>query len=213
MTVIKSHGKALPDGMTDDLLMEINKEASKRMIALVAPGVELSHREDLLKLSMGRMFDSVVQRMRQCAEGESKHQMYMYSGHDTTVMPLLATLGQDVSTWPPYVSNVIFELWESQTTDGKKQDYVKVLVNGKEVELPNMLPGMLCSLHATTCYEVYVQQFVGRLYQNALLQGPSGHTWICLQAQLGTLTSALQSCWSCIDIIVALPIVHMFLIY
>ena len=143
MTVIKSHGKTLPKGMTEDLLMEVNKEASKRMIALVAPGVELSHKEELLKLSMGRMFDSVVQRMRQCADGQPKHQMYLYSGHDTTIMPLLATLGQDVSTWPPYVSNVVFELWESQTPDGKKQEYVKVLVNGKEVELPNMLPGML----------------------------------------------------------------------
>lgn len=128
--------------------MEINKEASKRMIALVAPGVELSHREELLKLSMGRMFDSVVQRMRQCADGQPKHQMYMYSGHDTTIMPLLATLGQDVSTWPAYVSNVVFELWESQTPDGKKQDYVKVLVNGKEVELPDMLPGMLFCVDA-----------------------------------------------------------------
>ncbi len=140
MTVIKSHNKQVPEGMTEDLLMDINKEASKRMIALVAPGVELSHREELLKLSMGRMFDSVVQRMRQCADGESKHQMYMYSGHDTTIMPLLATLGQDITTWPPYVSNVIFEMWESQK-DGKKQEYVKVLVNGKEVDLPDMLPG------------------------------------------------------------------------
>lgn len=159
MTVIKSHGKPLPEGMTEDLLMEVNKEASKRMIALVAPGVELSHREELLKLSMGRMFDSVVQRMRQCADGQFKHQMYMYSGHDTTIMPLLATLGQDVTTWPPYVSNVVFELWESATSDGKKQQYVKVLVNGKEVELPNMLPGTQIhhcaekSLHKSMCFE------------------------------------------------------------
>ena len=141
MTVIKSHGKALPEGMTEELLMDINTEASRRMFAIVAPGIEHGHREELLKLSMGRMFDSVVQRMRQCANGESKHQMYMYSGHDTTIMPLLATLGQDVSTWPPYVSNVIFEMWESHT-DGKRQEYVKVLVNGKEVDLPDMLPGM-----------------------------------------------------------------------
>ena len=149
MTVIKSHGKTLPEGMTEDLLMEVNNEASKRMIALVAPGNELNHREELLKLSMGRMFDSVVQRMCQCADGQPKHQMYMYSGHDTTIMPLLATLGQDVTTWPPYVSNVVFELWESNTSDGKKQQYVKVLVNGKEVELPNMLPGTHCHLNAT----------------------------------------------------------------
>ena len=134
MTVIKSHGKRLPEGMTEDLLTEINKEASKRMLALVAPGVEL------LKLSMGRMFDSVVQHMLQCASGEAKHQMYMYSGHDTTIMPLLATLGQDVTVWPPYVSNVIFEMWEGQES-GKKQQYVRVLVNGKEIDLPNMQPG------------------------------------------------------------------------
>ena len=147
MTVIKTHGKTLPDGMTEDLLLAINKEASKRMLALVAPGVELSHREELLKLSMGRMFDSVVQRMSACADGQPKHQMYMYSGHDTTIMPLLATLGQDVTTWPPYVSNVIFELWESRK-DGKTQDFVRVLVNGKEVDLPNMLPGMCAFLLA-----------------------------------------------------------------
>ena len=140
MTVIKSHGKQLPDGMTEDLLMEVNKEAAKRMIALVAPGIELSHREELLTLSMGRMFDSVVQRMLQCASGQAKHQVYMYSGHDTTIMPLLATLGQDVTVWPPYVSNVIFEMWESQGS-GKKQQYVRVLVNGKEIDLPNMQPG------------------------------------------------------------------------
>lgn len=142
MTVAKSHGKPLPKGMTDDLLLEINKEAAKRMLALVAPGVELSHREELLKLSMGRLFDTVVQRMRQVASGQSKDKLYCYSGHDTTVMPLLATVGQDVTTWPPYVSNVVFELWEGQK-GGQKQQYVKVLVNGKEAQLPDITSGVL----------------------------------------------------------------------
>lgn len=151
MTVIKSHGKPLPKGMTDELLLEINKEAAKRMLALVAPGVELSHREELLKLSMGRLFDTVVQRMRQVSSGQSKDKLYCYSGHDTTVMPLLATLGQDVSTWPPYVSNVVFELWEGQK-NGQKQEYVKVLVNGKESQLPDITTGMHgCLAVALSC--------------------------------------------------------------
>ena len=141
MTVIKSHDKPLPKGMTEDLLLEINKEAAKRMFALVAPGVELSHREELLRLSMGRLFDSVVQRMRQVSNGQSKDKLYCYSGHDTTVMPLLATLGQDVTTWPPYVSNVVFELWQTHK-DGQKQEYVKVLVNGKDAQLPDITSGM-----------------------------------------------------------------------
>lgn len=28
----------------------------------------------------------------------------LYSGHDTTIMPLLVTLGGDLAHWPPYVS-------------------------------------------------------------------------------------------------------------
>ena len=31
----------------------------------------------------------------------------LYSGHDTTIMPLLVTLGVDLSHWPAYVSNLV----------------------------------------------------------------------------------------------------------
>ena len=31
----------------------------------------------------------------------------LFSGHDTTIMPLLVTLGGDLSHWPPYVSNLV----------------------------------------------------------------------------------------------------------
>lgn len=44
--------------------------------------------------------------------GGGRPRMYLYSGHDTTIFPLLAALGQDTDTWPPYVSNLVFELWE-----------------------------------------------------------------------------------------------------
>lgn len=38
--------------------------------------------------------------------------MLLFSGHDTTVWPLLLALGQEVDHWPPYASNLVFELWE-----------------------------------------------------------------------------------------------------
>lgn len=38
--------------------------------------------------------------------------MALYSGHDTTVMPLLASLGDDVwdGTWAPYASMLVIEV-------------------------------------------------------------------------------------------------------
>jgi hypothetical protein len=63
--------------------------------------------------------------------------MYLYSGHDSSLMPLLAALGQPVQDWPPYLSSLALELWRQPS--GKH--YVKVgarrrsgLVEGAAVE-------------------------------------------------------------------------------
>lgn len=45
--------------------------------------------------------------MMQCHHaGEVEHQLYLYSGHDTTIMPLLRALGLDVEHWPGYLRYV-----------------------------------------------------------------------------------------------------------
>ena len=38
--------------------------------------------------------------------------MYMYSGHDSNISPLLAALGQPESHWPPFTANLVYELWQ-----------------------------------------------------------------------------------------------------
>jgi hypothetical protein len=48
--------------------------------------------------------------------------MFLYSGHDSSLMPLLAALGKDVRDWPPYLSSLALELWRRPTG----QRYVKV---------------------------------------------------------------------------------------
>jgi hypothetical protein len=40
-------------------------------------------------------------------EAAPQPRLALYSGHDTTIMPLLVTLGGDLSHWPPYVSNLV----------------------------------------------------------------------------------------------------------
>ena len=51
----------------------------------------------------------------------------MYSAHDSTVMPILAVLDLDVSEWPPFGADIIFELYE----DDDKKYFIKVKYLGK----------------------------------------------------------------------------------
>ena len=43
----------------------------------------------------------------------------MYSGHDTTVAPILHTLGVFNGIAPPYASMIIFELFEGESLQVK----------------------------------------------------------------------------------------------
>ena len=49
----------------------------------------------------------IVGRMAAAASGANTSRLFMYSGHDTTIMPILATLGVQLKDWPEYVSNVV----------------------------------------------------------------------------------------------------------
>ncbi|GLI65308.1 hypothetical protein VaNZ11_008850 [Volvox africanus] len=40
-------------------------------------------------------------------------QLYLFSGHDSSLMPLLAVLGQPARAWPPFASHLVFELWQT----------------------------------------------------------------------------------------------------
>ncbi|GLC74200.1 hypothetical protein PLESTF_001473000 [Pleodorina starrii] len=41
-------------------------------------------------------------------------QLYLFSGHDSSIMPLLAVLGQPAAAWPPFASHLVFELWQAK---------------------------------------------------------------------------------------------------
>ena len=51
--------------------------------------------------------------MAAAADGADASPLFMYSGHDTTIMPILATLGIQLKDWPEYVSNVVRSLFIS----------------------------------------------------------------------------------------------------
>lgn len=39
---------------------------------------------------------------------------YLYSGHDSTITPLLAALGKPEDAWPPFTAVLVFELWSTR---------------------------------------------------------------------------------------------------
>lgn len=60
--------------------------------------------------------------------------MYLYSAHDTTLIPCLMALGLFDMKWPPYAADITLELYQHQQTS---KPFVKVSyagqVSGKNV--------------------------------------------------------------------------------
>ena len=46
-------------GVSEELLLDINREATRRMTALVAPQASEAHGPPMLRLSMGQLFEEV----------------------------------------------------------------------------------------------------------------------------------------------------------
>ncbi|GIL63317.1 hypothetical protein Vafri_17410 [Volvox africanus] len=91
------------------------------------------------------------------ADGKSRPKMYLYSGHDSTIMPLLSAMGLDITKWPPYMSNLVFELWQlpSRRPGAEPRYVVRVLFNREELSLPHCPPGFLPS------FQTFQREVVG----------------------------------------------------
>jgi hypothetical protein len=81
-----------------------------------------------------------------------------YSGHDTTIAPLLGALNLTGERWPPYASQIVMELWspvkqQKVSAADKTKSVVRVLYNGQPMKLDcydSSIRG--CSLKAFSDY-------------------------------------------------------------
>ena len=62
-------------GVSEELLLDINREATRRMTALVAPQASEAHGPAMLRLSMGQLFEEVCRLLqkRQIAKLSQRH--------------------------------------------------------------------------------------------------------------------------------------------
>jgi len=162
MTTMLTHNKPIPEGLRDaQVLKQIEDQATARFMKFIVGDVAKEEDSgngkgnkenkqkpsEILRLGMGRLMHFIVKRMEETAtrspnEETEAPKFYLLSGHDSTIMPLLAALGVEIDHWPHYLSNLVFELW--QRPNG--QHYVQVLYNRQPINMDNVCGGEACSL-------------------------------------------------------------------
>jgi len=104
-----------------------------------------STRIEAVRLSIGRMMRHIADTIER-PDGK----LHLYSGHDWTVSPLLLCVAHHddpaFHSWPPFCSNIAFEVWSSRPSDDDGLNHyacdgaghgrhVRVLYNGVPVAL------------------------------------------------------------------------------
>ncbi|KAL6072946.1 Lysosomal acid phosphatase [Balamuthia mandrillaris] len=86
---------------------------------------------ELMRIAIGEFVGELLSLMNRTANGDATVPKYaFFSGHDTTISYLLGAFRQDTKEeirWPPYASNIIFELWRVQNDSL----YVRWIYNGQ----------------------------------------------------------------------------------
>lgn len=111
----------------------------------------VAYRKSIIRLGIGLFLNQILSNMEaHTIQGKTEDQsfvpapppssvpdakskqIFLYSAHDDSIGVLLGALQTQDYRWPPYASNLIFELWRK--SDG--EHYVRVLYNGVALQLP-----------------------------------------------------------------------------
>ena len=135
-----NHGLELPENVTGADVALIRRAAEVRYInrATNAEGAGLTG---------GRLLRELANEAAAFAANESRTKLSVYSGHDSTIIALLAVLGAFQGEWPPVASTVVVETWRvggsgrrtgrAGRWEGRRGgEMVGVLFNGEVLPLP-----------------------------------------------------------------------------
>ena len=82
--------------------------------------LEMKHRVGSLVSELARVFES------------DSNSIHLYSGHDTTLSPLMGFFTDRNLPWPPYASFIILEKWQR-----KNKNHFRLIYNGEIMEIKN----------------------------------------------------------------------------
>jgi len=72
-------------------------------------------------------------RMLARSQSTSPITLAIYGGHESSIIPVLISLGTYNRRWIPYASRLVFELWTKSTDSTDSLNYIRVLFNGESV--------------------------------------------------------------------------------
>ena len=131
LVAAKAHGFKLPSDIDEDILRDLEDIVVKEWFYGHMASAEVR------RLGLGRLMGVIRDRMSLREKGgiedDEKLKLAIYSGHDTTVGPILIILNAFDNKWPPFGSAILFELFKQKESD---QHFVRVKYNENTLELP-----------------------------------------------------------------------------
>jgi len=121
------HNIPLPDGITEDMVQQI--------VDLVVWQLNyLYGSPNVAKLGVGTFITELLQQMNNVVnDGQENPKWIYYSAHDTTLALVMSGFNILQGTgWPPYVANLVFELYKDSENDYK----VHLLYNNQTITIP-----------------------------------------------------------------------------
>ncbi|KAL7719097.1 Lysophosphatidic acid phosphatase type 6 [Entamoeba marina] len=91
----------------------------------------LYRNDGLAQLQNGFFLRELIESADMVFNGTSSHVYEHYTGHDSTLIPFLSLIGQDVFIWPPYASHIDIEHYMKGN-----EKYVRVVYNNGVLQLP-----------------------------------------------------------------------------
>ncbi|XP_061548091.1 LOW QUALITY PROTEIN: lysophosphatidic acid phosphatase type 6 [Phycodurus eques] len=139
MVAREAHGLPCPP-----VLNTWRSRVERRAVDMMFYCYQPSKRENL-QLCVGpllHMFLFNIDQKLQGSSSEPNRKLFLYSAHDTTLIPCLMALGIFDMKWPPYAADVTLELHEHRRT---KEAFVKVSYMGQDQLIPGCR-GLYCPL-------------------------------------------------------------------
>ncbi|XP_043987213.1 lysophosphatidic acid phosphatase type 6 [Gambusia affinis] len=119
---------------------KVEERAVDMMCSLYEP-----NKREALQLSVGALFHVMLENIEkklQDNSAEANRKLFLYSAHDTTLIPYLMALEIFDRKWPPYAAFVTLELHKSRQTGDA---FVKVSYIGQDQHIPGC-SGVYCPL-------------------------------------------------------------------
>jgi hypothetical protein len=106
LQALANHRLTLPMHVTPDDVTAIRAAAETRYVN------RATNREGA-SLAGGRLLEELAEEILTAHSTKNKqHKLSIYSGHDSSILALLAVLGAFPGRWPPVASTVVVETWE-----------------------------------------------------------------------------------------------------